>query len=337
MKLVGVLALSLAACCFAVPGAMADNPVSSKGPAFGIDMTNTTSTGSRQGTGNPSSGGEPLSLGVYDPHNRFQSSNGPDIEHVFVYWQALDKGMLSRKMRLARDKGRVLMVTVEPYTRAANWRDGSERLFEDIVAGRFDAEIAASCGVIAEFPGEKWVRWGHEMEDPTGRYPWARSDPRGYVAAYRKFVDTCRKFAPQARFIWSPKGNRGLEAYYPGNAHVDMVGLSVWGLEKWDRDSYGRPRGFAETLRGKYRRVERFGKPVIIAELGVAGRDVYRQAWISEILATPARRAPFPLLMGIVYFNDKEPHYWPNGYGSPDWRVSASAFAKDRPLAMSSR
>jgi endoglucanase len=26
-------------------------------------------------------------------------------------------------------------------------------------------------------------------------------------------------------------------------------------------------------------------------------------------------------LRAVVLFNDKEPHYWPMGLGSPDWRV----------------
>jgi beta-mannanase len=323
-----VLLSALAALCLAAPAA------NSKEPAFGQGMMQTAAATVPV---RPHGSAGLLSFGVYDPHGRFSGSDHPQIEHVFVYWQALDKRMLTSKMRLAQEKGRKLMVTVEPYTRAPNWRDGGERLFSDILAGRFDREIASVCGMIASFPGEQWIRWGHEMEDPTYRYPWARNDPRGYVGAYRKFVDTCRNIAPRARFVWSPKGERGLEAYYPGNSYVDMAGLSVWGLEKWDRNWYGRPRSFAQTLREKYIRVERFGKPVIIAELGVAGHEAYQQAWISEILSTRARSKPFPLLNAVVYFNDKEPHYWPNGYGSPDWRLPVSALADATLLAASAR
>ncbi|WP_210204476.1 glycoside hydrolase family 26 protein [Phyllobacterium phragmitis] len=274
-------------------------------------------------------------FGAYDPHGQFRYSSRPQIEHVFIYWQAIDRPMLENKMRLAREKGRILMVTVEPYTKAVNWRDGGDRLFADIQRGAFDPQIAATCGAVSEFPGDLWIRWGHEMEDPTGRYPWARHDSRGYVAAYRKFVDTCRKIAPGARFMWSPKGERGLAAYYPGNDHVDMIGVSLWGLEKWDRDQHGRPRGFAETFDEKYRRIERFGKPIVIAELGTSGGEEYRRNWMSEISGLSAKRGLFPLLDGIVYFNDKEPHHWPQGYGSPDWRVPVSVFGDGLPVAAS--
>lgn len=305
----------------------------SKEPELGVDPMQTTSTVA----GEESVREGALQIGVYDPHNKFRASPHPQIEHVFVYWQELDTRMLAEKISLAGETGRTLMVTVEPYTKAANWRDGGERLFADIAAGKFDGEIESSCKAIASFSGEYWIRWGHEMEDVTPRYPWARSDPRGYVMAYRKFVDKCRKIAPRARFVWSPKGERGLEAYYPGDTYVDMVGLSLWGFEKWDLRWYGQPRGFAQTFREKYRRVEQFEKPVIIAEVGVAGRQAYRRAWLLEMLAMPAGSASFPLLTGLVYFNDKEPYHWPNGYGSPDWRLSASALAELRPVRFSSR
>jgi endoglucanase len=274
-------------------------------------------------------------LGVYDPHDLFLHSARPRIEHVFVYWQAMDNAMLAAKMQLAEMKARILMVTVEPYTKAANWRDGGDHLFADILSGQFDTQIAAVCSAVADFPGDYWVRWGHEMEDPTGRYPWARRDSRGYIAAYRYFVEACREIAPRARFIWSPKGERSLTEYYPGDTYVDMIGVSVWGLETSDRAWYGGPRTFAEAFGEKYHRVEKFDKPVIIAELGVAGQADYRQNWLAEISEFSTSRDLFPLLTGIVYFNDKEPHHWPDGYGSPDWRVTTSDLGDGRPSDVS--
>jgi endoglucanase len=276
-------------------------------------------------------------IGVYDPHDVFRPSTRPRIEHVFVYWQAIDKATLTAKMQLAQMKARTLMVTVEPYTKAANWRDGGDHLFADILSGQFDTQIAAVCSAVADFPGDHWVRWGHEMEDPTGRYPWARRDFRGYIEAYRYFVEACREIAPRAHFIWSPKGGRSLTEYYPGDTYVDMIGVSVWGLETSDRAWYGGPRTFAEAFGEKYYRVEKFDKPVIVAELGVAGQEAYRQNWLAEISRFSTSRDLFPLLIGIVYFNDKEPHHWPDGYGSPDWRVTTSDLGDERPLDVSTK
>jgi endoglucanase len=304
-------------------------------PGLGVDTVETTTIGLALPSSDP--GFRSVLFGVYDPHDLFRHSARPRIEHVFVYWQAMDEAMLTAKMRLAEMKARTLMVTVEPYTKAANWRDGGDHLFADILSGQFDTQIAAVCNAVAAFPGDYWIRWGHEMEDPTGRYPWARRDSVGYIAAYRYFVEACRKIAPRARFIWSPKGERHLTGYYPGDTYVDMIGVSVWGLETWDRNWYGKPRTLAEAFGEKYYRVEKFGKPVVIAELGVAGQEGYRQYWLTEISQFSTSRDLFPLLTGIVYFNDKEPHHWPDGYGSPDWRVTTSDLRDDRPPNVSPR
>lgn len=275
-----------------------------------------------------------VTFGVYDPHSAFSSDRNVDIEHVFVFWQVLDTAELRRRLANAEKYRRIMMVTVEPYTRAINWRDGGDQLFADIVAGRFRPEIERVCSEFGRFKGRVLVRWGHEMEDPTGRYPWARKDAEGYKAAFRSFVDTCRKLAPNAAFVWSPKGEENLARYYPGDGYVDFVGLSLWGLEKMDRDFFGRGRTFAATFSEKYDRVSAFSKPVIIAELGVSGGKAYRERWFASLFETiSSRSSKFAKLRAVVYFNDREPHYWPLGYGSPDWRISTGWFSRAKQLA----
>jgi beta-mannanase len=266
-------------------------------------------------------------LGVYDPHEVFDAESGVEIEHIFVFWQQLAVKSLREQLRYAHQRGRTMMVTVEPYTRAPNWRDGAARLFADIVRGEYRREISRVCSELGKFPGDVIVRWGHEMEDPTGRYPWARSDSEGFKAAYRHFVMDCRSHAPRAKFIWSPKGEKNLARYYPGSAYVDYVGVSLWGLQEMDQDAYGRAREFGATLLEKYNRVNGFGKPVIIAELGVYGDRAYRDAWFRSLYETMVTSSRFRSLHAVVYFNDKEPQYWPNGYGSPDWRIEPGWFS----------
>lgn len=263
-----------------------------------------------------------VAFGVYDPHDGFAGAREPVIEHIFVFWQALDPRDFRRRLDQARARGRIMMVTVEPFTRAPNWRDGGDRLFQDILRGGFRDEISTICGTLGDFGGRVLVRWGHEMEAVTGRYPWARHDARGYQTAYRHFVDQCRRLAPEARYVWSPSGDHNMGAYYPGAAHVDFVGISLWGLQAYDVRFHGYDRDFPSTFREKYDRAARFGKPVIIAELGVSGDRNYRENWLRSLFETLARSESFRALRAVVYFNDKEPHYWPFDLGSPDWRVT---------------
>lgn len=264
---------------------------------------------------------ERVMLGVYDPHRAFSDARGIDVEHIFVFWQALDLQEFQRSLAYAGLRGRQMMVTVEPYTRAPDWREGGEHLFSDIVGGEFAGEIRTICGELGNFPGGVLVRWGHEMEDPDGRYPWAREDAEGYKAAYRHFVEDCRRHAPRARFVWSPKGQGNLARYYPGDAHVDFVGVALWGLQAWDVALHGGSRDFRQTFAEKYGRVEAFGKPVVIAELGIAGDERYRHRWLADLFDALADGSAFERLRAVVYFNDKEPYHWPMGLGSPDWRV----------------
>lgn len=60
---------------------------------------------------------------------------------------------------------------------------------------------------------------------------------------------------------------------YPGNDVVDLIGLSVFGLEQYDRDKTGRDQTFAEHLAPGYARVAAYGKPIMVAELGYEGGD----------------------------------------------------------------
>lgn len=267
-----------------------------------------------------------VSFGIYDPKRAFSEARDVELEHVYVFWQALDLDAFRQQLAYAQDRERAMMVTVEPYTRAVNWRDGGDRLFSDIVAGDFQREIRTICTELSNFEGRILVRWGHEMEDPNGRYPWARHDSEGYKAAYRHFVADCRRHAPKAVFVWSPKGERNLADYYPGPDSVDLVGVSLYGLERMDVEYYGGRRDFVSTLTEKYARVAQFGKPVMIAELGVSGSQAYRDTWFESLFDVIEDGGhPFSLLRSIVYFNDKEPYHWPFGLGSPDWRIAPTS------------
>jgi len=68
-------------------------------------------------------------------------------------------------------------------------------------------------------------------------------------------------------------------------------------------------------------------KPIIIAELGVAGDKQYVQDWLVELWKNVGA---FPLLNAIVYFNEKEPHELPEPWGSPDWRLGMEYFLDRR-------
>jgi beta-mannanase len=122
--------------------------------------------------------------------------------------------------------------------------------------------------------------------------------------------------------MWSPKGESDMNEYYPGDEYVDVVGLTVFGLQQYDNDKFGHDRTFAEILAPSYALAAIHNKPVVVAEVGDAGDAVYVQSW-AKSLTKPYPQ--FPKLVAVVYFDQREVHAWPHPYGLPDWRVVPSA------------
>lgn len=276
---------------------------------------------SSQKDGRPVAGADPMVLGSYDPHGDFTNDRTPSIEHLFLPWLDIDLATLSLADTYARERGRSLWITVEPWTWDQERRITPDELRNGIASGKYDEIISGLCGEISHLQSPVTVRFAQEMEDKTGRFIWSNWAPADYISAYRYFVAHCRALAPKARFMWSPKGDEGLEAYYPGDDVVDDIGLSIFDLQKFDQDKFGRDRFFAERVKPGYDRVVGFNKPIYVAELGYIGDLAFVQRWAKESLL---KYPEFPGLIGVAYFDDKEVSPWPDPYGLPDWRVTAN-------------
>jgi cellulose synthase (UDP-forming) len=263
-----------------------------------------------------------LAWGAYDPEGRLAGAEGLAIEQVYRPWNG-EARRLTEAVRLIRRRGRVPLVTLEPWP--AVWAGLTrETLFEDAVAGRYDASIRESCAALGrESPQAVLVRWGHEM-DLADRYPWASGDAQGFVAAYRHFVATCRATgATNLSYVWAPGGAPDLQDYWPGGEHVDYVGMTVLDFAEWDVSlGAGGPYAFRELFDPRYRLVQDYGKPVLVCELGTTGPAEYRRRWVAE---AGAAFSAYPLLRGVVYFNAVDPVAWGEA-GVPDWRVPPAVF-----------
>jgi beta-mannanase len=260
-----------------------------------------------------------LVLGAYDPHGDFKDFTSSKIEHLFLPWQDVDLSTLNDADDYARARGRSIMITVEPWSWVKERRTlRPQELRDGILSGRFDGTIETIAKAIDGMKSDVTFRWAQEMEDPDGRFTWQGWAPNDYIAAYRRVVDITRRFARRTKFIWSPKGLKNLVAYYPGGGYADVVGLSVFGLQKQDQDSFGRNRTFAELLKPGYDLASTFGKQVYVAELGYDGDANYNESWAN---AVDDINPNFSQLVAVVYFNDKEVHPWPAPYGLPNWRV----------------
>jgi endoglucanase len=265
---------------------------------------------------------EGINYGIYDPARAFASARGFAFEHIYVSWDTYESSIPEDSSH-ADALGRWLLVTIEPYAHTS-LEAGSQQLFRDILTGSYDANIDRICGDIQQTGRPTFVRWGHEMENLIGRYPWAQADYIGYVAAYRYVVDRCRAQAANTYYVWSPAGSPGLSDYWPGRDYADYVGLSVYELPQWDVRHHGRLRPFKEIFTEKYELVKGFGKPIMIAELGVTGDQQYQWDWMYGLFETSQQ---FPLLKSIVYFNSRDSELaWGPDYPVPDWRIDRRLF-----------
>lgn len=267
-----------------------------------------------------------LILGAYDPNGDFVDDPDSRIEHLFLPWEDVDLSTLAAADSFAIARGRTLLVTIEPWTWSADRHVTPTELRDGIASGRYDGNIAAICSIISKFQTPTTIRWGHEMEDKSGRFIWASWAPSDYISAYRHVVETCRAYAPNVAFMWSPKGEPSLVDYYPGDDVVDVIGLSVFGLQAYDHLIVQHDLSFGDIVSTGYEAAKRFGKPIYVAELGYSGDEAYVRRWQSDVLKA---RAQFPLLKGVVYFNDRDVIAWPRNLGVPDWRVTSNIVASN--------
>jgi beta-mannanase len=263
-----------------------------------------------------------IDFGAYDPHGDFSSERRASIEHIFMPWEDVDLSDLQLADAYALERGRALMITVEPWSWSVDFRTSSADLLDGILAGRYDANVSAICSAASELKSPIYIRWAQEMEDASGVFPWAQWSPKNFIAAYQRFITECRRHLPDAKYIWSPKGGKTLVDYYPGDEYVDEIGLSVFGYQPYDKVNFGGERTFAEALEPGYRLVEGYGKPIIVAELGYEGDLDYVARW-AKAVATP--HSEFPRLRAVVYFNTRETHTWPLNMGLPNWRIGNPA------------
>lgn len=270
----------------------------------------------------PQAGG--FTLGAYDPHADFTTDTNSKIEHLFLPWEDVDLSTLAEADAYAKARGRTILITIEPWTWSQKKHIAPRDLYNGIMSGKYEGNIAAICGIAKNFTTPTTIRWAQEMEDTTGRFIWADWTPKDFITVYRKVVDECRAIAPNVTYMWSPKGDSDLAKYYPGDAYVDSIGLSVFGLQAYDQIQVGHDRTFAELLKPGYDQAIKFGKPIYVAELGYSGDTAYVQKWAASVLA---RDPQFPDLQAVVYFDDRDVIAWPDNLGVPDWQVKSNIVA----------
>ncbi|WP_204283728.1 hypothetical protein, partial [Klebsiella pneumoniae] len=69
-----------------------------------------------------------------------------------------------------QQRGRSLLITIEPWTWSKNWRITPSELRDGILSGRYDANMRAICNLVGQMKSAVTIRWAQEMEDTNGRF-----------------------------------------------------------------------------------------------------------------------------------------------------------------------
>ena len=224
----------------------------------------------------------------------------------------------AQAVRAVTDSGRTPLLTWEP--RDPNLGpDQPAFALATIAGGAHDAYIASFARGLRDLGVTVFLRPMHEMNGTW--YPWgagvSSNTPDQFVAAWRRMHDIfASEGAGNVRWVWSTNNfdvspAHPLEAFYPGDAYVDVLGASGynWGSAG---PQFGGWQWFDQVFRHVYERLRKVGpQPIWFAEVGSAPGGGDKAAWVRDMFA---RAATMDRLQAIVWFNELK---------ELDWRADA--------------
>lgn len=262
-----------------------------------------------------------LFYGVVDPEKNFKDNTKINLENRFIAWDKTAENFTTQIDAIIAQKRKPL-ITIEPWGLV----DKQEYNFRNLRGETYKTAIKNICKAV-ESRGKKVIlRWGHEMEQVGSRYPWASTDAEGFKYAFRFWVNTCRTETKLVDFMWSPAGRENMDFYYPGDKYVDSIGLSTFGNPEYELQELGKKYSFDDHFNERYRRVEKYKKPVYLAEFGVSGDTDYKTKWLNQAKKSILDENRYRYLTGIVYFQAKDKDPWVKGTSAPDFTIPTNIY-----------
>jgi hypothetical protein len=251
--------------------------------------------------------------------NAFEEAVGAHASIVMWYadWKhaRVDLGQL----RAVSAHGSTPEITWEPWDYTGGLRRAQPRYsLASIAAGRHDAYILAWARVLREYGKPVLLRFAQEMNGDW--YPWGTgiggNRPAQFVAAWRHVHDLfVHEGASNVRWLWTPVARYGLAldtSDYPGDAYVDIVGLS--GFNGGTALHWTGWRSFASVFDQSLATLHQLApsKPVQISEVSSAEAGGSKAAWIAAMFRDLAGH---PEVRQLIWFEVAK---------QTDWRVSSS-------------
>lgn len=219
-------------------------------------------------------------LGVYcgnDPDAVLQYERwlGRKTEGILGYtgganWEDFD-GSVPWAMGLWRKIDRRVLWSVPLIPKGAS--------LEEAAKGAYDDHYRKAAGHLKNFrPRDPvlYVRTGWEFNGDW--FPWsAQKDPGAFGGAFRRFAAAFRSASKRFRIEWNVNiGEAGMEkpeAAYPGDDHVDIIGMDFYWNTQWDpkdpKEAWEQARRRPYGLEWHQEFARKHKKPTAYSEWGI--------------------------------------------------------------------
>jgi len=106
-------------------------------------------------------------FGAYDPHGDFKDVRGLSIEHLFLPWLDVDLSTLPIADACAIERGRTLLVTIEPWSWSQDKRVAPDQLRYGLLSGEYDPIIENVTRAISALKSAVTIRFAHGICSST--------------------------------------------------------------------------------------------------------------------------------------------------------------------------
>ena len=231
---------------------------------------------------------------------------------IYVAWGDKDKEQFPMLYAKAiYDLGSTPLITWEPwlndFAREAHNLppavNPNKKGMAAVARGDYDFYIKKWARGVKDFGHVVFVRLGHEMNDPY-RYPWGpqNNKPEEFIAAWQHVVQLFRNMnVHNVIWVWAPQpAYLHYQEYFPGKEYVDWVGVGA--LNYGTVAPWSKWWSFKEIFGNYYNRLNVFGKPIMITEMGSLTVGGNRTQWFEQAFDSLPQK--YPDLRAVLFFND---------------------------------
>jgi cellulose synthase (UDP-forming) len=217
------------------------------------------------------------------------------------------------QLRAIAQRGSIPEISWEPWDYSKSVHTQPQYTLASIIHGHHNAYIRTWARGLRAYGRPVLLRLAQEMNGNW--YPWSEATngnrPGQFVRAWRHVHDIfTSEHVTNVKWVWSPAaGTLAIRrSQYPGDAYVDVLGLSVFnggsGL------NWGGWRSFARIFDTSERVLHQIAptKPIQISEVASAERGGNKAAWITSMFTDLHRH---PEVRSLIWYDLDKQARWP--------------------------